>query len=331
MVIASGMGFNTSTFTDISVLDDALFSERKRFASTNTPEKIEKLNIERLELPDLTSFYLFHFTSSDFHTITLTSGNTTLVYRGFSTIAIKSNALASLNPQTPLSVTIISEKSSTSFSHDTYTVPVTIFSKQMILSPGYQEEKNENITTREENGELIITGLVSKGKNIKNEIMLTLPNGDVEKYTFGAESIDTDRYLKRGRVFTKTIPLSQIGTYLVEVNYDNGFAAYNGPIIYGDVLPLAPNNTDGLQKTIGSNDSSIVAEESLAFVNALRVKSGKSTLMLDDTLTLLANIKANDMAQHANLSHTDSYGDKISGTAKRNNIPFTGNIGENIA
>jgi uncharacterized protein YkwD len=69
----------------------------------------------------------------------------------------------------------------------------------------------------------------------------------------------------------------------------------------------------------------------LKFVNALRAKSGKSPLVLDNILTNLATIKANDMAEHNNLSHTDSYGDKISGTAKRNHIQLAGSIGENIA
>ena len=68
------------------------------------------------------------------------------------------------------------------------------------------------------------------------------------------------------------------------------------------------------------SDVSTAAAESLSFVNAIRMKSGKSALTLDDTLNALATIKANDMAEHKNLSHTDSNGDKINGTAKRNGI-----------
>ena len=241
------------------------------------------------------------------------------MYWGFGVIAVRSDTFKSLGMD-PVSVVVESEESSTPFSHDTYTSPVTIFNKTMTLAAGYREERNENIIATEENGNLLIHGIVSRGKSVKSEIMLTLPNGDVEQYTFDVSSIDTDGFLKREKVFEKIIPLKQSGFYLVEVNYDNGFAAYNGPIAYGEILPVSPNNYDRTQRDIGNTDGSIVASESLNFVNGIRARSGKSSLSLDDTLNNLATIKANDMALHNNLSHTDSNGFKIDGTAKYNNI-----------
>ena len=190
----------------------------------------------------------------------------------------------------------------------------------MTLTPGYKAEKGEDITVKEENGSLLIHGVVSKGKKVKSDIILTLPDGNVEKYAFDAGNIDTDGYMKRGEIFEKTLSLKQTGLYLVEVNYDNGFAAYNGPVAYGEILPIYPNDMDSVQKNISNADTSIVASESLKFVNSVRAKSSKSALSLDDTLSNLATIKANDMAKYQNLSHTDSSGDKINGTAKRNNI-----------
>lgn len=331
IVLASGMGFNTSTFLEIMVLEDSLFSAKKLISSTKKSEKIEKLEVERKELPDLTSLYFFHFPTEDFHTLTIKSDTETFIYRGFSTIAIRSDTLKSLDPTKPVLVEVDSQESSTSFSHDTYTTPIAIFKKTMTLTPGHKEEKNENISVMEESGNLIIRGIVQEGKNVKSDIILTLPNGDVEKYTFDASSIDTDKYMKRAKVFEKTIPLKQTGLYLVEVNYDNGFAAYNGPITYGDILPVYPNDSDSVQKQISNTDDSIVALESLHFVNNIRSLSGKSALSLDDTLNNLATIKANDMALHNNLSHTDSNGNKIGGTAKLNKIMIAGAVGENIA
>lgn len=140
---------------------------------------------------------------------------------------MRGDALKSLDSGKPVSVKIESQESSTSFSHDTYTHPVTIFDRSMTLVSGYKEEKNENIVITEESGSLVIRGIVSKGKNVKSDILLTLPNGNVEKYIFDVSNIDTDGYMKRGKVFEKIIPLKQKGLYLVEVNYDNGFAAYN--------------------------------------------------------------------------------------------------------
>jgi len=185
--------------------------------------------------------------------------------------------------------------------------------------------------TIEENENLLIRGIIREEKSVKSDIFLTLPGGTVEKYSFDDASKDPDGFLKRGKIFEKTIPLKQTGPYLVEVNYDNGFAAYNGPIIFGDFLPVLPNEYDGIQKEVGTVDGSIVATESLNFVNALRAKSGKSPLSLDDSLNRLASIKANDMAQSGIVSHSDSVGDKISGTAARNNITIAGAVGENVA
>lgn len=201
----------------------------------------------------------------------------------------------------------------------------------MALVPGYKTEKNENITAAEESGNLVIHGMVQKGKNVKSEIVLTLPNGDVTKYRFDSGYIDADGFLKREKAFETTIPLKQTGLYLVEVNYDNGFAAFNGPITYGEIFAAYPNELDDTEKQVSADDATTVASESLKFINQIRAKSGKAALTLDDTLNNLATIKAQDMADHNNLSHTDSNGDKISGTAKRNNLKITGAIGENIA
>ncbi len=252
--------------------------------------------------------------------MTIKNQNTSLVYRGFRTIAIQNNDLKSFNVGIPVSVEISSAESSTSFSHDTYTIPTTIFQKDMTLVPGYKTEKNENITINETAGNLMIHGIIAEGKNVKSTIDITLPNGDVKMYSFDANSIDTDGYVKRGKVFEKSIPLTNKGLYHVEINYSNGFAAYNGPLIYGDFLPVYPNDFDNVQKDISNNDSSIVANDSLSFVNAVRAKSGKSALVLDTNLNTLATIKANDMATHNIISHTDSQGTTIGGTAKRNGI-----------
>lgn len=146
MVLASGLSFNTSTFLEITVLEDSLFSGKKVVAPTKAFEKLDKLNIERRELPDLTALYLFHFASSnELHTLVIKSGNETFLYRGFETIALKSDVLRSIDATRPVSVEVFVEQSSTAFSHDTYTKPVSIFSKTMPLVAGYKEEKKENI------------------------------------------------------------------------------------------------------------------------------------------------------------------------------------------
>jgi len=83
MVLASGLSFKTSLFLEITVLDDALFSGKKRIVSEKVPETLEKLSVERMEFPDFTSLYLFRFPSSEFHTITIKDSKETFMYRGF--------------------------------------------------------------------------------------------------------------------------------------------------------------------------------------------------------------------------------------------------------
>lgn len=324
MVMSSGLGFKTSIFMNITVLDDDLFSAKKFASIAKKPNNIDKLDVERVELPDYTSLYLIHFPDNNFHTLTIKGDTGTFVYRGFGTIALRSSALKSLGTDNPVLVQVDSQESSTPFSHDTFTAPATVFKKTMILAPGYKTEQHEDITVIPEKNRLLVRGTISEGMKVRSEIIVTLPSGDVEKYPFNAADVDTDGYMKRGKSFEKNIPLGQTGLYLVEVNYDNGFAAYNGPVTYGDVLPIFPNDYDSVEKEIGNVSSSAVAAESLNFVNGVRAKSRKSALSLDDTLNNLAAIKANDMAKHHDISHTDSNGDKIGGTAKRNGIKIAG-------
>ncbi len=331
LILASGLGFKTSTFLEINVLKDVVFAAKKYTSPRDIPKQIEKLDIERIELPDFTAFYIIHMPSSDFHTLTIRTDTETFVYRGFESIAMRALTLESLNTNNPVSIEITSQKSSTTFSHDTYTEPLIIFKKTMLLSPGFREEKNENISIEDVKGNLVVRWIIKKWKQVKSDIIITLPDGNVEKYTFDKQAIDTDGYMKRGIVFEQTIPLKQNGVHMIEVNYSNGFAAYNGPLTKGEVLALLPSISDSTEKNIDEDDSLIINQESLIFINNLRTSLGKKSLVLDDTLNTLATIKAQDMATHNNLSHTDSQGENIGGTAKRNGIKVTGWIGENIA
>jgi uncharacterized protein YkwD len=58
---------------------------------------------------------------------------------------------------------------------------------------------------------------------------------------------------------------------------------------------------------------------------------GSPTLTLDSTLSKLAMIKAQDMANNNYVWHADSKWVHILGTAKNNNIVIQGAIGENVA
>ena len=86
--MASGLDFKTTTFLDITVLDDSVLSA-KTMNPGNTSEKVGSLNIERSEAPDLSPTFLFHFPTGYFHTLTITGNGKTLTYKGFEIIAVK--------------------------------------------------------------------------------------------------------------------------------------------------------------------------------------------------------------------------------------------------
>jgi uncharacterized protein YkwD len=106
------------------------------------------------------------------------------------------------------------------------------------------------------------------------------------------------------------------GVYLVEVNYDTGFAASITPVTYGSTLAILPNALDTIDRKIESSTNGL-AEVNVSAVNTLRTRSGVEILTSDATLNRLAQAKADDMASNNYVGHTDSRGESITGLAKR--------------
>jgi uncharacterized protein YkwD len=106
------------------------------------------------------------------------------------------------------------------------------------------------------------------------------------------------------------------GVYLVEVNYDTGFAASITPVVYGQTLALLPNALDLTSRTIEASVNG-AASTNRESINILRKTVGVGPLIYDATLTRLAQAKADDMATNNYVGHTDSYGDTIGGLAER--------------
>ena len=93
LVVSSGLGFETNTFIDITVLDPTLFSGKKLFSFENPPALLDSLDTERIEFSDLKAIYLVHFPTNDLYTLSITQDNNSASYSGFGTIAIRSDAL----------------------------------------------------------------------------------------------------------------------------------------------------------------------------------------------------------------------------------------------
>ncbi len=124
--------------------------------------------------------------------------------------------------------------------------------------------------------------------------------------------------------------MTEVGVYLVEVNFDTGFAAIIEPVNNGKVLAILPNSYDFANRTIESNAKSVITD-TLAAINTIRTQAGLSALSLDNNLSNLAQYKAKDMSDHGYVGHPDSQGVFILDTAKRAGITVRGSVGENVA
>ena len=155
------MGFKTSKFEHIIVLDKTAVAGKKLFPTTPSPlQKIDTLDIERQEFSDLKAIYRVKFRTQDLYTLTVTDGTKSLTYQGIGFIALKSDTFATFDPDKPVSVKVTVQKTSTSFTHDTYTSPMTVFEKTMMLAPGYKTEVKEEISVSKRDNILTVSGYV---------------------------------------------------------------------------------------------------------------------------------------------------------------------------
>lgn len=160
LVVASGLGFKTNVFAQITVLNADTFAGKKLFISSETFPKIDTLNIERIEFSDLKAIYRVNFPTQDFYTLSIGNGVQSKTFQGIGSIALRSDTFASFDQNKPVSVKVTVQKNSTPFTHDTYTSPVTVFEKTMTLAPGYKTEKKENIQVNRVGNNILIHGII---------------------------------------------------------------------------------------------------------------------------------------------------------------------------
>lgn len=160
IVVASGLGFKTNVFAQITVLNTDTFAGKKLFASSETFPKIDTLDIERIEFSDLKALYRIRFPTQDFYTLSIDNGVQSKTFQGIGSIALRSDTFVSFDSGKSVSVKVTVQKNSTSFTHDTYTSPVTVFEKTMTLAPGYKTEKKENIQVSRVGNNILIHGIV---------------------------------------------------------------------------------------------------------------------------------------------------------------------------
>jgi hypothetical protein len=158
----------------------------------------------------------------------------------------------------------------------------------MTLSPAYAPKNEIGFDVRVKNGHTIeIAGTTPSDDNIlSRELFVIKPDGSVDTKKFDSSVVDANdaEILKKNVPVAYSFDVRDEGVYLIEVNYDTGFAAVNVPIVIGDsTLPLGTNIIDRMRdEDYASVDE--VERASLEFLNGLRAQYGLGKLRLSDKL-----------------------------------------------
>jgi len=328
LVVASGNSFEKATATEFIVLDPSVFSGKKYISASY--KDIDSLVISH---EDGTSTNVIDLPKWEFHEALFRQNGKEIKFVWMGNIAIPLQTFRDFDRTKSVEVTVSASKTSTAFSHDTFTYPGIIYQKNVLLTESHKITQDENLSAIFEWSELVIRWIIKEWSQVGSNIYVILPNGKVRTYKFEPEYLQSGtQIIKTNTLLEARIPVSEEWQYIVEINYETWFAALNIPVLRGSVLPLLPNLSDAIEKSaIVSMTSQEAQKKSLTMLNDFRTSLGMSKLETSITLTKLAMIKAQDMADNNYIGHVDSSGTRILGTAKRNKIEISGSIGENVA
>lgn len=171
---------------------------------------------------------------------------------------------------------------------------------------------------------------IKKWVKIKSEYYLTSPNGIVTKYSFPKENIDSNWFLRTEILIKEAFPIPDSGIYKIETVLNNGYAYFNLPISKIQFWSIVQVFSESQVSTL-RNDKSKVENNILIKINTLREGLNMDPLLLDSSLSDLAQKKAMDMAKYNYVWHTTNDGMSLIEFASAQNIPINGSIWENVA
>lgn len=152
---------------------------------------------------------------------------------------------------------------------------------------------------------------------MRSEGSVILPSGGVENVTLTSETSAAAKDKNGVSVFPPSDSILQFsftptatGLHFVEVNNAEGLAAVNIPVYAAGVFPLLPNPLEAAPRQtvdLGS-DLPALRTQFLTLINRDRTAYQKSTVVLDDTLSQLAQLRADDMAARDYFGHWNAEG-----------------------
>lgn len=331
-VVASGRSFSGVRAMNITVLDPKVL-ESKQYFGTAPASKVTSISTERREAGDLTAtnvVTLEGLPSSLYRSLTIQTPTQKITRTSMGKLAFLPSELMAFSPGETANVTVTGRTSSTPFSHDTYSVSSSFYAQKMTLGPLYEPEHNVKFDTWTVSNRVNFTIKEESPQKISGTAFVITPSGKVDQVKFGIGKTNDKGILDVSNGANFSYLMKEEGVYLVEVNYDNGFAAIIEPVIHGNVLAILPNEYDFSNREIETSTIAAV-NQTLASVNAVRKKAGLNPVEMDNTLSKVAQFKAKDMSDNNYVGHIDSQGEYIRETAKRAGFAIAGSLGENVA
>lgn len=163
-------------------------------------------------------------------------------------------------------------------------------------------------------------------RTISSEAWYTLPSGRT-----GRTSMATGETIAAGTKFDLRIPITERGTYVVEINGLDHEAVFNAALYEEGTFPVLENERDRAVRTEGQGikDLNVEIAAMLTIINRDRERVGASPLSIDDRATALAKERTRDMVVRNYVSHTTPDGKTIGDFAVQ--YKLYGSVAENIA
>lgn len=173
-------------------------------------------------------------------------------------------------------------------------------------------------------------------RNTKTKAYVIKPDGFTETLTLKTTSqigtyFDSNIILNGGN-FTFTYVPQSSGTYIIEINDQDGLATVNHPIYIGNTVPLIPDYFDINKRTTlfnGDLDLNNEQQNLLTLINQSRQAQGLAPIILDNQLNNLAQNHSNDMHQNNYFGHYNLQNQTPDD--RRIAAGITTSVGENVA
>ena len=154
--------------------------------------------------------------------------------------------------------------------------------------------------------------------NIDSNIIIQTPSKQFEKYTFNISPNTTFSFTPKEK-----------GTYIVEINNIEGMAILNHPIYIDTNLPILPNYKDLKPTQTSTLNIGSDIPKLLNLINFERQKLNLQEVVLDESLSILAQKHSNDMSLKNYFAHINLNGETPDDRRLKEGIPTS--VGENLA